>query len=144
MHTLIYTSRATRDISQDDLLDILTNARANNRNLQVTGMLLYYKRSFMQVLEGVNNVIFDLLDDCILPDSRHTGVSLTIDYPLEQRLFSDWTMGFVNLDHKPPPAIDGFRNFFTEGFAADVTLGSRSMAQALLLSLKKEYEEDMG
>ncbi|TQV73388.1 BLUF domain-containing protein [Exilibacterium tricleocarpae] len=143
MHTLIYTSRAASDISQVSLMDILTKSRANNHSIQVTGMLLYYKQSFMQVLEGAKDVIFDLLDNRIVSDCRHTGVSLSIDYAIDTRLFPDWTMGFLNLDTRAPVKIEGFTDFFTEGFSPAVVLGDRSMAQSLLLSLKTDYEKDL-
>ena len=52
MRFLIYTSTASRLMSDLDLTDLLENCRNRNARDGLTGMLLYKDGSFMQVLEG--------------------------------------------------------------------------------------------
>ena len=44
-----------------DILDLLKMSRDNNARLDVTGLLVYQKRTneFLQILEGEKEVIFD-------------------------------------------------------------------------------------
>jgi hypothetical protein len=52
MYHIIYMSRSTRPISEQQLRQLLQQARANNQAAGLTGVLLYGNRQFEQVLEG--------------------------------------------------------------------------------------------
>ena len=52
MIRLVYTSTAVRDLKPEDLLQILKSCRKNNSINDITGTLLYSKRTFFQALEG--------------------------------------------------------------------------------------------
>ena len=52
---LIYASVATHDYAENELDTILETAVRNNARLEVTGLLLYSNRRFLQVLEGKGN-----------------------------------------------------------------------------------------
>ena len=70
MIQLTYLSTPTRTMSNDDLMDILKKARLNNAGLGISGMLLYTGEVFVQVLEGEENVVDDLVK-LIKIDPRH-------------------------------------------------------------------------
>jgi hydroxymethylpyrimidine pyrophosphatase-like HAD family hydrolase len=57
-------------MTTDDLMDILNNARLNNVCIGVSGMLLYTGTEFIQILEGDEKVVEELLDT-IKKDPRH-------------------------------------------------------------------------
>jgi hypothetical protein len=95
---LIYTSRATTQLSRDTLTAIITKARDKNRKLDITGVLLYGGGRFLQVLEGDVFVIASLYDK-IKDDHRHADCSQLGLAPTRKRLFRDWRMALVNLDH---------------------------------------------
>ena len=59
-------------------------------------MLLYKDGNFMQALEGPDDAVRALFAT-IRSDERHRGVILLLEQQIEQRSFSDWTMGFQNL-----------------------------------------------
>lgn len=92
---LIYRSAATRELSEVELSRLLLRARVNNTALGVTGMLLYQKGSFLQVLEGNAGVVESLFDR-IGKDSRHARVGVLLRREVDARQFSDWSMGFVD------------------------------------------------
>ena len=52
MFSLIYNSREKQEFSAPDLKTLLLNARIRNRELDVTGILIYYSGLFLQALEG--------------------------------------------------------------------------------------------
>ena len=49
---LLYASRAVDDVSQEELLKILSQSKANNPASGITGVLCSSGRTFLQVLEG--------------------------------------------------------------------------------------------
>lgn len=91
---LIYTSSAGQDFSETQLSFLLLNARKNNRELGVTGILLYDAGSFLQVLEGEAATV-DALYGRIARDPRHTRVSRLITREISTRAFGEWSMAFV-------------------------------------------------
>jgi hypothetical protein len=61
MIQIYYISSATAPMSTSDLLQLLRQCRDNNASRSVTGMLLYANGTFLQVLEGPDQVIDDLV-----------------------------------------------------------------------------------
>lgn len=137
LHTLLYTSAATRDMAATDLEGILNSSREFNARHHITGLLLYYPRSFMQVLEGEKKTIFELYDRIAL-DERHTAVSLTFDEPLATRLFPNWSMGFRTLVDTDTSYIEGFSRFFEEGFKDETRREKSSLVKLFLQAFKDE------
>ena len=79
------------------LMGILETARIKNEKLGVTGMLLYKGGNFMQMLEGKKEDVLALFDTILL-DRRHYGVVKISACEIEYRNFSNWSMGFKNMD----------------------------------------------
>jgi len=106
---LIYASRATHPMSDDDLTDLLSTARTNNQKHELTGLLLYCNQSFLQVLEGEPDRIEKLYSK-IEADPRHTQLRLLYRAPIEQRKFSSWSMGFEHIDEdRLASTLPGFK-----------------------------------
>lgn len=94
---LIYRSEASKDVSDDDLLNILSTARKFNGAHDITGCLLYNARHFVQILEGEFNLLNDLYAR-IRKDRRHHDVITLHMKEIENRSFADWTMAFKSLE----------------------------------------------
>lgn len=107
----IYTSAASFELTQEDILVILEKARENNAKLGVTGMLLYDSGSFFQVLEGKPETVRALLK-VIQKDDRHGNVIRVIYEEIEERDFGEWTMGFAGLSRAELSDIEGLNDFF--------------------------------
>lgn len=97
MFELLYTSVATKALSDSELVDILTKAQDKNQRLNITGMLIYHNREVMQLLEGDEQQVKDLYDT-ICHDHRHTSVSVFYQGEIETRAFADWSMAFSPLN----------------------------------------------
>ncbi|MGE5148260.1 MAG: BLUF domain-containing protein [Candidatus Eiseniibacteriota bacterium] len=93
---LIYVSTAIELIDQPELEALLDEARANNRRLGVTGMLLYDDGNFMQALEGEEATV-RMLAERIRRDTRHGDMSVVMEYTSPAREFPGWDMAFRQL-----------------------------------------------
>ncbi len=147
MHTLIYTSYSLEDMKKEQLIDLLVQSREKNKKIDVTGMLVYYKRVFVQILEGRKEDIFFLFDR-IGKDDRHTSIHLFYDTPIEKRSFYEWTMGFCDLNQIEADLLPGFTNMLEEGFSTEITNNKLSESQEIFesivhsfLKLPQQYEQ---
>jgi hypothetical protein len=107
MKYMIYMSSAVRLLDEFELLEILTQSRANNTKRNVTGILLYGEGSFVQVLEGDENTLNDLFKT-IEKDERHRSIIQIASGELEERNFPDWSMGFSTVNGSFLTEFDGF------------------------------------
>lgn len=94
---LIYRSEADTNVSDDDLLNILSQARSFNSENELTGCLLYNDRHFVQILEGEFNTLNELYAR-IRKDSRHHDVITLHMKEIASRAYPDWTMAFKALE----------------------------------------------
>ena len=95
---LVYFSNATLHLSAVDVRAILGAAQVKNRRRDVTGLLLYSGRHFVQVLEGRGDQLDDLVK-IIQADTRHAGLRVLVRESIKHRRYGAWAMGFVeNLD----------------------------------------------
>jgi uncharacterized Fe-S cluster-containing MiaB family protein len=112
---IIYASASSRPFSSNQLTDLLAKARANNRTLAVTGLLLYHRGSFLQVLEGEASVV-NTLYDRITKDPRHHRCIVVKRSTVVQRSFADWSMGFVEVSAAVAKGLEGFNTVLQQGF----------------------------
>ncbi|TVT39606.1 BLUF domain-containing protein [Hymenobacter setariae] len=93
MHHIIYLSRATRSMSDEELANLLRQAREANARQDITGALVYGDGQFMQIIEG-DEATLAMLYAKLLQDGRHGQVFKFADKPIAQRSFADWSMAF--------------------------------------------------
>lgn len=110
LHFLMYVSSARRKFGPAELAELLTLAREKNSRLGVTGMLLYKAGLFLQVLEGDSQRVRELYAK-IATDDRHRACSVVMEGTLPERRFSDWSMGFRNLDDPGLAKLPGYSPF---------------------------------
>ncbi len=134
--SLVYVSFESRTMSQQDILDILEVARKRNTEENITGMLLYRGGYFIQALEGNADAVNKLYDD-IAKDARHRNVIMIYKNPITERSFSNWSMGFKNLDGVDPSTLEGYTDFLTQPITPEM-LGDGSRAKAFLELFKEE------
>ena len=102
---LTYKSVATASPSPADLRALVGKARARNRNLSITGMLLYEDGSFLQTLEGPPDKLGALWNS-IKQDTRHDQIEVLSEHIAPARVFSEWDLLLHSrLDPAPPPKV---------------------------------------
>lgn len=95
MRQYLYISTAC-GLDDDAVAAILDACEHNNKQRNVTGLLLYNGRNFMQLLEGEAADLFHVMRK-IGGDTRHTGVSRLADIAIEERVCPDWLMRHIKL-----------------------------------------------
>ena len=137
LHNLFYCSLAKEDISEDDILDILKCSRRNNEMIEITGILVYWKKTnqFLQLLEGEENVILNLYNKICI-DKRHSLSRVIYQENILERGFKGWTMAFKSIDELDTSGIDGFSEFSKLGFTNERTKVSPLIAIILIQSFK--------
>jgi len=91
----VYRSTAL-DLRDAELRKLVAHSSANNARLDISGILLRYDIYFLQVLEGEERSVRDLLER-IGRDRRHTRMEILFTQQHHQRVFRDWSMELVDV-----------------------------------------------
>lgn len=91
---MIYTSSIADRTDSAALEQILQTARANNDRHDLTGLLVFSSKHYLQVIEGGNLAVNRLLAN-LYRDPRHLDMRLLGMDEIRQRAFPDWSMQFV-------------------------------------------------
>ncbi len=137
LYSLVYISLAVRKMSDAELSALLATCRKNNRELEVTGLLLYRDGFFIQALEGEKSVL-DTLFDTIRRDQRHSDVLLIYREPIEERYFGEWSMGFKSFDYGLLSSLEGFSDFLTQP-SPDFFVKNPGKAKSLLYTFRTRH-----
>lgn len=97
LFTWIYMSRA-RQVSDVAELDVMAAGFARrNKDLGVTGVLMKVGDHYVQVLEGEEAVLLELVAK-LLKDARHSDFHTLHRGPINERRFAKWSMRLMHLD----------------------------------------------
>lgn len=91
---LIYVSEATDALNLPAVEAILQQARQKNRLRDISGMLLFDAKAFLQVIEGDPQKLTDLYGR-IAQDTRHRRLKLLEFTAISERRFGAWAMDFA-------------------------------------------------
>ncbi len=138
-----YISSSTRPMSVEDLKSLLAECRAYNTEHGVTGMLLYYNSTFMQVLEGEEQEIESLIER-IRKDERHTEVKLIDRKTIDKREYGDWSMGFKVLSGDQLSQIPEFGDVNEKDLNAMFLQKNANLVQSLMNHFRRERLRALG
>lgn len=93
IHYIIYVSSAVKPMSEEEIQEILAQAKIKNERLKVTGLLVYRSGNFIQYIEGPGDAV-DSLYQSICKDIRHRDMTVLDQGMVNARLFGDWKMGY--------------------------------------------------
>ena len=91
-----YTSLARLDLQASDLEDIHRTARDQNALDGVTGLLVFNGTHFLQIIEGSERAIEDLVER-LRRDARHTGFEIRERRKVDARSFPEWPMELLRV-----------------------------------------------
>lgn len=94
---LMYISEGSVALDARDLISLCAKFAANNSKLNLTGLLLRIGNCFVQVLEGDNQTVLDLVQT-IIKDPRHRNFRVLDQRLVSTRAFNEWSMNFIDLD----------------------------------------------
>lgn len=89
-----YVSSSATLLPEPELEALLQDARAFNRTVGVTGVLLHHDGSFFQYFEGLRDSA-DQVYDRIRASRRHHTIFELFRGPVAHCIFTDWQMGFA-------------------------------------------------
>ena len=90
----------------------------HNPGQGITGLLLYGNGTFLQALEGEEDVVTPLYEN-IARDPRHANVTCLNRKTIETRQYPEWSMGFRRVAEADLSDVDGLRDFNKANFNAD-------------------------
>jgi hypothetical protein len=96
MLRITYLSAESYKLSSEDLLSILEKCNENNPRLGLTGMLIYGNGTFIQSIEGEEEIVKNMISK-ISYDARHKDFKILSEEITEQRLYDEFNMGFERL-----------------------------------------------
>jgi hypothetical protein len=97
LYSLLYRSQASRAVHEVTLTSLLRKARHYNEQAQLTGLLLFTKGHFLQLLEGPEPALSDLYAR-INDDPRHYDVRTLAYGPIEKRAFARCPLAYAPVD----------------------------------------------
>ena len=95
LYQLMYSSQSTFAPSMDALTLLLDRARRQNAARAITGVLFSVDGVFVQILEGDREVVKRLVEH-IGKDPRHEGLTVVMEQPIVQRVFTSWSMAWIS------------------------------------------------
>jgi hypothetical protein len=116
---LLYCSVSVApQITDVDLEHILTSARRRNLEVGITGMLIYHRGEFVQILEGRKKSVEYVYEKFIGQDLQHTALNKVHQNTISHRNFSEWSMGFIGEQEiesrRPYPVIEILKNTLSD------------------------------
>ncbi|MBS0338756.1 MAG: BLUF domain-containing protein [Proteobacteria bacterium] len=138
---LVYNSIAVPgEFPEAELEHILIGARRTNAELGITGVLLYCRGEFVQLLEGPREAVEHVYHDIIVRDRRHRGVTLDWEQAVARRSFAGWSMGFARTGDPAAPGAAAMEGYLAGGISGLDLSGPASTGRTLLVSIYAQLE----
>lgn len=133
---LVYVSTRKSTCTDEEIEKILASCKKNNPALDITGVLLYSDKRFIQLVEGDAKTIMSLYDK-IKGDKRHEDLKMISYGPIREKAFPNWHMGSRKLSGKE---VD-YKTMITtdEKKVFDTILNGHEENGSRILSLLKKF-----
>lgn len=129
---MIYASTIAKDLEKDAISKIMTWSKSENKKHNITGLLYFNRRYFLQVLEGDRDTVNELFLK-IAHDERHKNVVICEFVEVYQREFESWKMGYIPESKVTTPII---LKYSTDTKFNPYTMSSKSQL-AMMLELRE-------
>ena len=113
LQSLTYTSVAADGLTLADVDAIHRAALTYNPLDGITGLLLFNGTSFLQMIEGAESALDDLVER-LRRDPRHHSIELRDRRPIERRFMPDWTMHRLDVGPSRDEGIAGVEAAFAQ------------------------------
>lgn len=140
LHQIVYVSSARySNMSDLDLRDIFEKAMLNNSKNGITGALIYFEDTFMQLLEGEREAVIERFS-IIRNDKRHKGVIVLMGDDVEKRSFPGFSMNCRKLSESDCITNPECKKILAEGFVSPKIVKDSSAAVRLLSSFCEQND----
>jgi len=93
LHTICYISNAKPNFSFYNQEVLFRQTKENNDNVDISGALIYYDFTFLQILEGEDTVIVPLFEK-IRKDNRHHDIIEITNTSINNKSFQNFGLGY--------------------------------------------------
>lgn len=131
---LLYRSFSNGEADPKTVDRILQKSRINNARDEITGILLYKNKMFLQVLEGSETAVQKCLTR-IRTDHRHYGTGIILTVKSDKRIFPYWQMGFVGESSTLKP-------FDTVAAVTNATQGHSAPDKGTLIRILRMFADE--
>lgn len=111
IYLLSYVSTGCDGLRFEHIKEILEVSKAKNKEVGLTGMLVYCNKHFFQILEGDKEDVEELFAKISI-DPRHDNVIKLQSSYVDKRHFENWNMAFKSYNKE----LKQLDNFNTEEF----------------------------
>lgn len=139
-HIVYVSSSSFGYMSKLELEEILRKSVESNKINGITGMLLYFAGTFMQVIEGSENNVKKLFSE-IETDPRHKGVIVLLSDEIERRTFSRFSMDCKELTEHNFHVGSEYKDFLHDGFASNYFVEHPSIAFELIKTFRENCKK---
>jgi hypothetical protein len=133
---LSYMSKSNEPFTNDKLEEMLIHARQKNARLGISGLLIYNKGVFLQLLEGEEAPTSQLYDT-IRQDSRHHDVHAFFENYTPKRMFENWSMAYQNTDLYQPETVQRLHTLIHQFHNTDI-VATRTEWVSILQAMRYE------
>lgn len=111
VRSVAYVSQAVGQWNDDDFEGLLETSRRRNTDDAISGLLIFCRGYFLQVVEGADEQVSGLIER-IRADQRHSDIEMIYESDIDDRVFPQWSMGFEKVDSETlvqkvlAPAVD--------------------------------------
>jgi hypothetical protein len=126
---LVYCSVARKDISQEEIIQIVAGARARNILLNVRGVLVFSQGRFYQWLEGDKESV-DFVYNVIQHDKRHHDLRILKRNFMDVPLFKASSMIYVSADLPIGGNLEG-GNFILDAELSEMLVDEENIVKVL-------------
>lgn len=110
MLSLTFLSTAVAPMSDEELWELIRSVRPKNEANDITGVMLYSDRSFIETIEGPDEAIESTIGR-IAVDPRHRGMFIALREHITERAYPDWSMGFRSLSGEEMASLPGYNDY---------------------------------
>ena len=126
MYYCVYTSSASKDLPDHELMDIKSESTTASEKAGITGLLVLHRSIFIHCYEGEKAAVSKVLAST-KKDKRHKDVTIISEGEIPERQFPNWSMELRVLDKDP---------LFTAGELANDRLGIKKQINDHFLKIK--------
>jgi len=94
MYQIVFASKA-KDLSHQEINEILTVSYNHNGSKNISGALIYVQGYFIEAITGYKSAIEKTYEH-IKKDTRHEDVITISASEIQEPPFQEWSMSFVN------------------------------------------------
>ena len=127
---LLYRSVSKGELPTKQLQAILEKSKANNARDEISGILVYRGKMFLQLIEGSDAAVAKTFAR-IRTDNRHYDVGIMMKIETEARIFPHWTMGI--------PEAENAKTFDTLKAVIDATFKTGRQDRTTIVTVLKNF-----